>query len=32
MAENTDFTPMFGMGEPNVAFARYFVGNSYLNP
>ena len=32
MAENSDFTPMFGMGAPNEAFAQYFVGNSYLNP
>ena len=23
---------MFGKGEPNDAFAQYFVGNSYLNP
>lgn len=23
---------MFGMGEPNSAFAKYFVGNSYLKP
>lgn len=22
----------FGMGEPNTAFAKYFIGNSYLNP
>lgn len=22
----------FGMGEPNVNFAQYFIGNSYLNP
>lgn len=22
----------FGMGEPNTAFARYFIGNSYLKP
>lgn len=22
----------FGMGEPNTAFAKYFVGNSYLKP
>ena len=22
----------FGMGEPNVAFADYFIGNSYLKP
>ncbi len=23
---------MFGIGEPNTAFAEYFVGNSYLKP
>ncbi len=23
---------VFGIGEPNVAFAKYFIGNSYLNP
>ena len=23
---------MFGMGEPNTAFAKYFIGNSYLKP
>ena len=22
----------FGLGEPNTAYAQYFVGNSYLNP
>lgn len=22
----------FGMGEPNTAFAKYFIGNSYLKP
>ncbi len=22
----------FGMGKPNTAFAKYFTGNSYLNP
>ena len=22
----------FGLGEPNTAYAKYFVGNSYLNP
>ena len=22
----------FGIGEPNDAFAQYFIGNSYLNP
>lgn len=23
---------MFGIGNPNTAFAEYFIGNSYLNP
>ena len=23
---------IFGMGDPNDAFAQYFIGNSYLNP
>lgn len=23
---------IFGLGEPNVDFAKYFIGNSYLNP
>ena len=23
---------LFGLGEPNTAYARYFVGNSYINP
>lgn len=23
---------VFGIGNPNVNFAKYFVGNSYLNP
>lgn len=23
---------IFGIGEPNVNYARYFIGNSYLNP
>lgn len=23
---------MFGIGTPNTGFARYFIGNSYLNP
>ena len=23
---------LFGLGEPNVNFAKYFIGNSYLNP
>ena len=24
--------PMFGLGKPNEAYAKYFVGKSYLNP
>ena len=24
--------PLFGLGEPNTAYARYFSGNSYLKP
>ncbi len=23
--------PMFGLGDPNVNYAKYFIGNSYLN-
>lgn len=23
---------IFGLGEPNINFAKYFIGNSYLNP
>lgn len=23
---------VFGMGEPNTAYARYFIGDSFLNP
>ena len=23
---------LFGLGQPNTAFAQYFIGNSYLNP
>ena len=22
----------FGLGQPNAAYAQYFIGNSYLNP
>lgn len=25
-------TEMFGIGEPNIDYAKYFKGNSYLNP
>jgi quercetin dioxygenase-like cupin family protein len=27
-----DAKNIFGQGEPNVNFAQYFIGNSYLNP
>jgi quercetin dioxygenase-like cupin family protein len=27
-----DQVNIFGQGEPNVNFAQYFIGNSYLNP
>jgi quercetin dioxygenase-like cupin family protein len=27
-----DVKNIFGQGEPNVNFAQYFIGNSYLNP
>ncbi len=27
-----DFKPMFGKGNPNDAYAQYFIGQSYLNP
>ena len=27
-----EFSPMFGKGNPNDAYAQYFIGNSYLNP
>ena len=23
---------VFGLGDPNTAYAKYFIGNSYLNP
>lgn len=29
---NVEHGGVFGMGEPNTAFAKYFVGNSYLKP
>ncbi len=25
-------TPLFGLGKPNEAYAKYFIGKSYLNP
>lgn len=30
--EEFDKANVFGLGQPNEAFAKYFVGNSYLNP
>ena len=30
--EESDKVNVFGQGEPNVSFAKYFIGNSYLNP
>ncbi len=27
-----DRANVFGLGNPNEAFAKYFIGNSYLNP
>ena len=30
--EKAEHGGAFGMGEPNTAFAQYFVGNSYLKP
>lgn len=30
--ENFDKENIFGLGSPNTAFAKYFIGNSYLNP
>lgn len=29
--EQFDKENVFGLGQPNEAFARYFIGNSYLN-
>lgn len=30
--ESEEHGGFFGMGEPNVSFAKYFTGNSYLKP
>ena len=30
--EQFDNENVFGLGQPNEAFAKYFIGNSYLNP
>lgn len=31
-AEESPYGGLFGLGEPNTAFAKYFIGNSYLKP
>lgn len=30
--EDFEKSNVFGLGKPNVSFAIYFIGNSYLNP
>ncbi len=30
--EEFDKINVFGQGELNINFAKYFIGNSYLNP
>ena len=32
MEENKNHGGAFGIGEPNVNFAKFFIGNSYLKP
>ncbi len=32
MKKQEEHGGIFGMGEPNTAFAQYFIGNSYLKP
>lgn len=31
-ADDAKFGGLFGIGEPNTAYAKYFIGNSYLKP
>lgn len=31
-ADETPYGGLFGLGEPNTAYAKYFIGESYLNP
>lgn len=31
-ADDAKYGGIFGLGEPNTAYAKYFTGNSYLNP
>lgn len=30
--DDSKFGGLFGLGEPNAAYAKYFIGNSYLKP
>ena len=30
--QGESFSPMFGKGSPNDAYAQYFIGQSFLNP
>ena len=32
MVKNAQYKPTFGLGEKNDAYAKYFIGQSYLNP
>lgn len=32
MSKDFDSVNVFGKGAPNVDYAQYFIGNSYLNP
>ncbi len=32
MSENFEKENIFGLGNPNDAFAEFFIGQSYLNP
>ena len=32
MSDNFEKENIFGLGNPNDAFAEFFIGNSYLNP
>lgn len=31
-ADDGVYGGIFGLGQPNTAYAKYFIGNSYLNP
>lgn len=31
-AQDQNFKPLFGLGNPNEAYAQYFIGESFLNP